>query len=309
MRRIIFLALLTTLFAWSPAAYTDGEYGKLEKTFQHGGLEREYIFYKPENLPANAPLLFVLHGRGQTGQWASGLGFDDLADKNGFAVAYPQSTYAYFGGKDQNDPKAFKLFEWNAHNDPTRVDDVDFLSKLARSLQSEHALNPDQTFVAGFSKGGYMSYTLACQASETFKGVAIVAALMDNKVYEDCSPPPNPMPVLHIHGTEDSACPIGGNINKETGEKIPPDVAAIIDLWVKRNNCTTSETKNITDTTTAHFHRGGINGNEVHYYEISGGEHLWPGEVPKKEIQKKQGYGDKSGIDATKIIWDFFSKY
>jgi polyhydroxybutyrate depolymerase len=188
--------------------------GELQKALKHGGVDRQYILHKPENLPANAPLLFVLHGRGQTNQWAYGLGFNDLADKNGFAVAYPQSTYAYFGGKDQNDPEAFKLFEWNAHNDPTRVDDVDFLSKLARSLQSEHALNPDQTFVAGFSKGGYMSYTLACQASETFKGVAIVAALMDNNVYENCSPPPNPMPVLHIHGTEDQAVPISGNIVK-----------------------------------------------------------------------------------------------
>jgi len=309
MWRTICISVLATLAAWTPAAYADGEYGKIEKTIEHGGQEREYILYEPENLPANAPLLFVLHGRGQTNQGFYELGFNDLADKNGFAVAYPQSTYAYFGGKDQNDPEAFKLFEWNAHNDPTRVDDVDFLSHLARFLQSEHALNPDRTFVAGFSNGGYMSYTLACQASETFKGVAIVAALMDNKVYENCSPPPKAMPVLHIHGTDDSACPIGGNIDKKTGAKIPPSVAEIIELWAKRNNCTTTETLKITDTTTAHFHRDGINGNEVHYYEISGGEHLWPGEVPKKEIQEKQGYGDNSGIDATKIIWDFFSKY
>ena len=127
------VTVLATLLAWAPAAYADGKFGKIEKTIEHGGQEREYILYKPENLPANAPLLLVLHGRGQTNQEFYELGFNDLADKNGFAVAYPQSTYAYFGGKDQNDPEAFKFFEWNAHNDPARADDVDFLSKLATS--------------------------------------------------------------------------------------------------------------------------------------------------------------------------------
>ena len=154
-----------------------------------------------------------------------------------------------------------------------------------------------------------MSYTLACLASETFKGVAIVASLMDDKVYASHNPPPNPMPVLHIHGTKDSMCHIDGNMDKETGARISPSVAEIIDLWSERNNCTTSETKKITDTTTATFHRGGVDGNEVHYYEISGGKHLWPGEVQKKDLKKKQGYDDISGINATELIWDFFSKY
>lgn len=30
--------------------------------FNHGGLARDYIYYSPNNLPANAPLVFVLHG-------------------------------------------------------------------------------------------------------------------------------------------------------------------------------------------------------------------------------------------------------
>jgi polyhydroxybutyrate depolymerase len=303
----MFISVLTTLVVWAPAVYADGEHGQLEKTIEHGGEERAYILYKPENLAANAPLLFVLHGRGQTGLGFSELGFNDLADKNGFVVAYPQATDAYWGDKD--DPKAIKYSEWNSENKPDRADDVDFLSTLAKTLQSEHGLNPERTFVSGFSKGGFMSYSLACLASDTFKGVAIVASLMDDKVYASHNPPPTAMPVLHIHGTKDSLCPIGGDLNKSTGERVPPDVAAIIDLWAKSNNCTTSETKKITDTTTATFHKGGVNGNEVHYYEISGGEHLWPGEVQKEDMKKKQGYDDVSGINATEIIWDFFSKY
>jgi len=313
--RVLVLALAFAAYALGGVAYAQKDkkvkgnfqtekVGELQKTFKHGAVDRQYILHKPENLPANAPLLFVLHGRSGSNFWTYGLGFNHLADKNGFAVAYPQGEYRYMKGEEPNDPKAKGWTEWNAHMDPARVDDVDFLSSLARALQSEHDLNPDQTFVTGFSMGGYMSYALACQASETFKGVAIVASLMDHKLYVDNNPPPNPLPVLHIHGTADSLCLIDGNINKETGEKIPPTVAEIIDLWAKRNRCITSETKKITDTTTAHFHRGGIDGNEVHYYEIANGKHVWPG-----QLGEKAGYSDISGINATELIWDFFSKY
>ena len=41
------------------------------------------------------------------------------------------------------------------------VDDIGFLSSLARHLQREHGLSTGNTFVAGFSNGGFMSYTLA----------------------------------------------------------------------------------------------------------------------------------------------------
>jgi polyhydroxybutyrate depolymerase len=228
--RVLALVLAFAAYALGGASYAQktktpkskfqtNKLAELEKTLEHEGLERRYILHKPEDLPANAPLLFVLHGRSGSNFWTYGLGFNDLADKNGFAVAYPQGEYRYMKGADPNDPKAMGWTEWNAHMDPTRVDDVDFLSSLARALQSEHSLNPDQTFVTGFSIGGYMSYALACKASETFKGVAIVASLMDHKLYVDNNPPPNPLPVLHIHGTADSLCPIDGNINKETGER------------------------------------------------------------------------------------------
>ena len=31
-------------------------------TFTHDGITRQYILYLPDNLPENAPLVFVLHG-------------------------------------------------------------------------------------------------------------------------------------------------------------------------------------------------------------------------------------------------------
>ena len=249
-------------------------------SFEHGGLQRSYRLYKPAGLPPMAPLVVVLHGWGQTSDASYEFGFNQLADKYGFAAAYPLAESR----------------EWNAANDKG-VDDVDFLSKLAQYLQSEHALDPVRTFVTGFSLGGYMSYTLACQASDVFKAAAPVAALMDGKVFNDCKPSV-PMSIFHIHGTNDSLVPIGGNPKDDS-----PSVAATIDFWVKLNGCTPDGTAAISKNTTAHYYRNGVGGNEVHYYEISGCEHLWPG-LP---IEKK-GSVDESGFNAAEAIWDFFSK-
>ena len=122
--------------------------------------ERSHILYKPNNLPVNAPLLLALHGYGSNGeilQWYSGM--NDAADIHGFAVAYPNGT-------TNRDGKRY----WNANWYLTisSTDDVAYLSELARDLQAEHQLDPERTFAFGMSNGGYMSYTLACEAHDVF---------------------------------------------------------------------------------------------------------------------------------------------
>lgn len=269
------LALLLAVFL---SACSDQSIPADQYSFEHGGLHRSYRLYKPAGLPPKAPLVVVLHGWGQTSDASYAFGFNQLADKYGFAAAYPLGESS----------------QWNAALDKG-VDDVDFLSKLAQYLQTEHGLDPDKTFVTGFSMGGYMSYTLACQASDVFKAAAPVAALMDGKVFNDCKPAV-PMSILHIHGTMDSLVPIGGNPKDDS-----PSVAATIDFWVKLNACTPDGTATISKKTTAHYYRNGVGGNEVHYYEMSGIDHLWPG-LP---VDKK-GFIDDSGFNAAEAIWDFF---
>ena len=52
MWRTIFILGLAALVAWAPAAYAEAKDGKTENTIEHGGQEREYLLYKPENLPS-----------------------------------------------------------------------------------------------------------------------------------------------------------------------------------------------------------------------------------------------------------------
>jgi Poly(3-hydroxybutyrate) depolymerase len=63
--------------------------------FKDQKIERDYILYVPDNIKPGAPFVYVLHGYGGNNKRLTQLGFNELADKNGFAVCYP------LGSKDK----------------------------------------------------------------------------------------------------------------------------------------------------------------------------------------------------------------
>ena len=260
-------------------------------TFEHDGQTRLYIIYMPENIPDNAPLVFVLHG-----YWGNGLsmmnsvGMNTIADENGFAVCYPQ------GSKDNKGAA-----HWNARLNISTIDDIGFLTELAKYLQSEHGLNEEKTFSCGFSNGGFMSYTLACEVPDVFKAVASVAGTMSGYSWENRNIS-EPIPILHIHGLDDNVVPIDGSISTEGGWGGAPHVDTIIEFWANKNDCNTIETEFLPPLTNVTYHIDGVNGNEVWYYKIDEWGHSWPVYNP----DKPEYY---PGIDASEVIWQFFSKY
>ena len=194
-------------------------------TFDHNGVTREYKLYKPANIPDNAPLVFVLHGYTGNNQGMVWYGMNDMADVNGFVVCYPQ------GLKDNGG-----ITHWNAKLKLSSVDDIGFLSELAKYLQSEYNLNPQGTFSCGFSNGGFMSYTLASEAPEIFKAVAPVSGLMSGDTWDEFNST-TPVPILHIHGTADNIVPIDGSMSTSGGWGGAPEVDSLISFWAQFNNC------------------------------------------------------------------------
>ncbi|MAI42060.1 MAG: hypothetical protein CMP95_06355 [Gammaproteobacteria bacterium] len=281
----------------------------LDHIFVHGGKERTYKLHVPEKLAENALLLFVLHGMSMTSDWTYGRGFNELADQHGFVVVYPQSLEKtiylsdFLGLRDLDWIAVTESVRWNADNEDERysgVSDVDFLSQLAKQIQQDYRLNPNKTFVAGFSNGGYMSYTLMCQAGDTFRGAGIVAGLMNGGILDSCSPS-GPKPLIHLHGVADSMVPIEGD---------PPTPSAhdSVKYFANLNNATKVDTVKISEATTAYIYRPEGVGAEARFYRIEDYIHYWPGTpyVGKSEGKQMQ---DNSGISATALIWEFFSQY
>ena len=63
-------------------------------TFEHNGLTRSYLLSLPDNLNANSPLVFVLHGYGGNANNMLNLGWEEIAENNG-VVLYCQENHIF----------------------------------------------------------------------------------------------------------------------------------------------------------------------------------------------------------------------
>ena len=284
----VILIIFSVLFALEiNAQYTD---------FEHDGGTRQYIYYEPENLNQQMPLVFVMHGyTGDANSIRNYSDMNDFADQYGFAVCYPRGTVDGGGNRFWNVGYAF-------HPNET-VDDVGYLTQLAQYLQQTNGLNPDYTFATGMSNGGEMCYMLAYQGYDTFKAVAPVAGMILQDILDDCDAAPG-IPVFEIHGSQDGVTPLAGDPDNNDGWGSYPSIADTIDYFVEKNGCTTLVEGSVpnTDTSDGSFivsekYTGGVNQNEVWYYKVVGGGHDWPGS------------GGNMDIEAGEQAWLFFQNY
>jgi poly(hydroxyalkanoate) depolymerase family esterase len=126
--------------------------------------------YLPEGLPANAPLVVVLHGCTQTAAgYDHGSGWSQLADRHGFALLYPEQQRA-------NNPNL--CFNWFVPEDIARGSgEALSIAQMVRSMVAEHGLDPQRVFVTGLSAGGAMTAVMLATYPELFAGGAIIAGL------------------------------------------------------------------------------------------------------------------------------------
>ncbi|WP_052172384.1 T9SS type A sorting domain-containing protein [Psychroserpens jangbogonensis] len=265
-------------------------------TFEHDGIDRQYLYHEPSNLNENMPLVFVMHGfTGDANSMRSYTEMNQIANQYGFAVCYPRGTF-------DSDGNRFWNVGYDFHQSET-VNDVGFLTDLAEYLQTTHNLNPDYTFATGFSNGGEMCYMLACQAYDTFKAVAPVAGMIIQDILNECDDSP-PIPLFEIHGSQDNVTPLTGDPNNNDGWGAYPSIPFTINYFVEKNECTSVDTQTLPniDNSDGSFvnsskYLNGINNNEVWYYEVVGGGHDWPG-----------AWGNMD-INAGEEAWLFFQNH
>ena len=274
--------------------------------FSSGGIDREYNLYIPHSAKKNSALVFMLHGHGSTNTIIMNYSqMNSVADEFGFAVCYPQGSKYTKGSVHAKKGTTF----WNAGYDIQKnetVDDLEFLTSLARYLQKEHGFDPEKTFSAGMSNGGDMSYLLGCQAPNIFKAIAPITGCMMGWIYDSCDQN-QPLPVFQVHGTADNTTYYDGDENNRDQWGTYMGVEKTIDLWVKRNQCKSVVIDTLPDKdpkdgsiVISHKYIDGLNGNQVWFYKIINGDHEWPPGWPERS-----GNGD---LDTSTEIWKFFSQ-
>jgi len=264
------------------------------------GLTREYLLHLPPALdPAHpVPLVLVFHGGGgHARNMPHHTHFDEIANQENFAVAYPDGFNK----------------QWNDSRELSPVDDVAFIRALIVKLEHDHPIDPARIYATGLSNGGFFSNRLACDLADKIAAIASVAATMPSTLPQNCKPS-RPISVLYMHGTKDPLVPINGGeiaaLFGGRGENI--SLAAAANFWRDfdhTNPAPVSETlpDRVHDGT--HVLRdvwsGGHDHTEVVVYTIVGGGHGWPGGpqyLPKMIVGKVSGQ-----MDASRVIWNFFS--
>ena len=259
-------------------------------TYNHNGINRDYIYYEPNNLNDDAPLVFVAHGYSSSAQNIMNYsGFNALANQYGFALCYPQGTADNWGNNFWNVGYLF--------TSSSTVDDVGFLTSLAQELQNNHNLSPTNTFMTGMSNGGELCYLIACESSGAFKAYAPVAGTIfpDGLSNNICNG--SPTPLFKIHGINDNVSVYNGDLNDQFwGPYLAVDT--IVNLWVNINGLsdvvvdTLPNTNNNNKYTISYKYSSLNTENEVWLYKHMDG-HSW-------------GVDD---INVQQEIWDFFTKY
>ncbi|RDH77017.1 polyhydroxybutyrate depolymerase [Mycolicibacterium moriokaense] len=254
----------------APQGFT---FGPTSHSLRAGGLDRSYLLYIPDELPASAPLVVMLHGGfGSAQQAERAYGWDQLADTAKFVVAYPDG----------------EGHAWNTNGGccgrPGRenIDDVGFVTAVVADISANIGVDANRVYATGISNGGMMAYALACNTG-TFAAIG-----PDSATQLDGCAAPHPTSVMHIHGTDDRLIRYDGEPGAGVARIDGPAVADLNAFWRRVDRCAapTSTTGGAITTSTADC----ADGRGVVLTTVAGGGHEWPG-------------------FATSSLWQFFAAH
>lgn len=261
---------------------------------------RTYLVLDSSKPEQPAPLVIALHGGGgnaatMVGRWKA------KAQEVGLIVVFPNGT-----GRNE------RVGTWNAggccayamNNDS---DDVGFVKAVIDDVSKTHRVNPRRIYVTGMSNGGMLAHKIAIALSDRLAGAAVVAgALFGNE-----QAPANPVPMLIMHGEKDQIVGFDGGLSPTElvarSQSAPFKSAQYAaDFWRGANGCSAAPQALSTGDVTVETSASCRSGSEVVFYRLASANHVWPGTESTAVMIENNRYDE---INATDVIWSFFSKH
>ncbi|WP_018332861.1 extracellular catalytic domain type 1 short-chain-length polyhydroxyalkanoate depolymerase [Actinomycetospora chiangmaiensis] len=133
------------------------------------GGTRSYRLVVPPHLAEKPALLVMLHGGTQDADtFAAATGMDDLAEREGFVVVYPEQS------RSANPMGYWNWFE-PAHQG--RSGEAALIAAIAGRVSEAHGVDRERVFVAGFSAGAAMAAVMGAAYPDLVAGVGIHSGL------------------------------------------------------------------------------------------------------------------------------------
>ena len=221
MRRAILFAL--TLLAASSVSAAQ------ELSVTVAGVRRTFLVHVPRARHSpKSPLVVLLHGGGGNGEQAmNAYRMNEVADREGFLVAYPNGS-----------GRVERLLTWNAGNCcgyamRERVDDVAFIRAMVEAIDRRFHVDRARVFATGMSNGGMMAHRLGCEASDLFAAIGVVSGALNIPCH-----PADEVAAMIIHGTADEHVPYeGGTGSKSLEDRVDLSVAHAVETWRAVDGC------------------------------------------------------------------------
>jgi len=292
--------------------------------------ERTFILHLPPDVSSGDskkkkfPLVLNLHALGSNAALQQSYsGFDEeVADKEGIIVAYPQGITGFFANLIPNiTPIDSPVFSLNAGGccapsidvqNPEIVDDVTFLREMVKHIRTEMSkefnfeIDMERIYAIGMSNGGFMTNRIGCQMRDIIAAIAPVAGpLMENagpspvfKADPFTCNPKDPVPVLHFHHRDDRIVPFNGNSNLGF-----PSIPSSIARWREINNIGNEPVVNDEpdqNTKCSHYSPNTSSSVSLCVIDTTGNpnfsNHCWPGKDCENDV-------------GNQYIWNFLKKY
>lgn len=162
--------------------------------------ERTYRIALPDDAGGLSGAVIFAHGyRGTAAGSMRNRGVIDALNARGVAFVAAQA-----GDED-----------WQLENRPRRGRNVEgqkremaYFEALKTDLVKNHGIDPDNIMISGFSAGGMVAWTIACELGDAFAAYAPIAGTFWKPVPPSCVG--LPVPMIHIHGTADRTVPLNG---------------------------------------------------------------------------------------------------
>ncbi len=263
-------------------------YGSNYAEITNQGQSRNYYIYTPKSYNRNRPmpLVLVFHGDGGSGQAMSDVSrFNALAEQKGFIVVYPNGIN----------------HTWS--NSPDS-DDVSFVKALIERVQQIRNIDQREIYATGFSSGGILTQTLACELPDKIAAFASVAGSMPVQLQPSCQPH-TPVSILTINGTNDQEVHYQGDDNSQPNALV--SIPNMVKFWRSHDHTTSPNQENINSTKVKISHYYGDSGSEVMEADVVNGGHFWPGGTSTDTNVNE--FNSELGLNASQTIWNFFEHH
>jgi len=289
-----------------------------------------YGLYLPRGLKANAvdvanaahaadpadrvdarPLVVMLHGCKQNIEdFAQGTGMNLLADRNNYAVLYPEQS---------KPAQAHRCWRWYDEAPGAGAKEAASIAALVHTIVAEHRLDASRVYVAGLSAGAGMAMLLAIRYPTLFAAIGLHSGVtfgeartataavgvmhrgarrdpvelirnaLDGAAYPG-------MPALIVHGDSDDV------VAQVNGDQLEMQCLQLNGALTQDGKLAGAVKMKVSDAHSKVIERDYRAGNRVivRACRVAGLKHGWSGGDPALPFNSAQG------PNASALMWDFF---